>query len=222
MQASVDLAKKDGPYQRFNESPFSKGLFQFDLLNKDVSEIQNIEIKKKSLWNWEFLRQQMIKYGTRNSQLTAVMPTASTSQILGNYESIELPQTNVFVRSTKAGKFPVINKYLVQDLTELGLWNLSLQKKIIHYKGNLNEIDEIPIKIKKLYRSIWDIPQKDIIDLSIDRQKYVDQSQSLNIYYDPSKTKNMYNKLLSVMIMDGLINLKQVYIIYEQNLLLTL
>lgn len=199
LQASVDLAKKYGYYERFPDSPFSQGKFQFDLLNKNVSEIQNSEIKKKNLWDWNLLREQMIKYGTRNSQLTAIMPTASTSQILGNYESIEIPQTNIFVRSTKAGKFPVINKFLVEDLLKLGIWNENLQKKIIHYKGNLEEIDDIPIKIKHLYKSIWDIPQKHIIDLSIDRQKYVDQSQSLNIYYDPSMTKNMYNKLLSVM-----------------------
>ena len=199
LQASIDLAEKQGHYERFPDSPFSKGLFQFDLLEKDISQIQGSEIKKKPLWEWEVLRARMIKYGTRNSQLTAIMPTASTSQILGNYESIEIPQTNIFVRSTKAGKFPVINKFLVEDLSNLGLWNENLQKKIIHYKGNLNEIEEIPLKIRNLYRSIWDIPQKHIIDLSIDRQKYIDQSQSLNIYYDPSMTKNMYNKLLSVM-----------------------
>lgn len=199
LQASVDLAEEFGPYERFTDSPFSKGLFQFDLLEKDISQIQGLEIKKKPLWDWNSLRTKMIKFGTRNSQLTAIMPTASTSQIIGNYESIEIPQTNVFVRSTKAGKFPVINKFLVQDLEELGLWNDNLQKKIIHFKGNLNEIEEIPLKIKHLYRSIWDIPQKHIIDLSIDRQKYIDQSQSLNIYYDPSNNKNMYNKLLSVM-----------------------
>lgn len=199
LQASVDLAKTYGPYERFQGSPFSKGLFQFDLLGKSISDIKNCEIKKTPLWDWESLRNKIMTYGTRNSQLTAIMPTASTSQILGNYESIEIPQTNIFVRSTKAGKFPVINKYLVQDLTELGLWNENLQKKIIHYKGNLDNIEEIPIKIKNLYKSIWDIPQKHIIDLSIDRQKYVDQSQSLNIYYDPSMTKSMYNKLLSVM-----------------------
>lgn len=198
LSASIDLAKKYGPYKSFSGSPFSEGKFQFDLLGKSVKDLNGTEEKKKALWDWESLRKDMINYGTRNSLLTAVMPTASTSQILGNYESIEFPQTNVFVRTTKAGKFPILNKYLIDDLKERELWSHELQRNLINVRGDVKDINDIPYDIKKLYSTIWDIPQKNIIDMSIDRQKYIDQSQSLNIYYNPS-SDNIYDKLMSVM-----------------------
>ena len=198
LTASMHLAKKHGPYESFPGSPFSMGLFQFDLLGKCVGDINGFSEKKpKMSWDWESLRSDIVKYGVRNSQLTAVMPTASTSQLLGNYEGIEFPQSNIFVRSTKAGKFPVVNNFLVKDLVENNLWTDDIRKKIIFYKGSIAEIKEIPDKIKKMYPTIWTVPQKVLIDMSIDRQKYIDQSQSLNIYYNPGEA-NIYQRLMSV------------------------
>lgn len=198
LSASVDLAKKYGPYESFPDSPFSKGMLQFDLMGKSPGHIHGESLKKKAMYDWDTIKKDIIEHGTRNSLVTAVMPTASTSQILGNYECIEIPQTNLFIRTTKAGKFPVINKYLIGDLEKIGMWNKSMQQEIISKKGSIADIKNIPQDIKNLYKTVWEIKQKNLVDLSIDRQKYIDQSQSLNIYYNPSEN-NIYDKIISVM-----------------------
>ena len=198
LSASVDLAKKHGPYDSFEGSPFSRGMLQFNLMDKIPGHIHGNPASKTPMYDWDALKRDIVEHGTRNSLVTAVMPTASTSQILGNYESIEIPQTNLFIRTTKAGKFPVINRYLIEDLEEAGVWNKDIQQEILVNKGSIANIKRIPDHIKDLYKTVWEIKQKSLVDLSIDRQKYMDQSQSLNIYYNPSEN-NIYDKLISVM-----------------------
>jgi ribonucleoside-diphosphate reductase alpha chain len=170
---SCNLAQVFGSYQTFPGSPFSKGQFQFDLANVTVSDARH---------NWSELKQKVIEYGTRNALLTALMPTASTSNILGNYESFEPMHSNFFMRSVGSGDFPIINKYLVSDLVQLGLWNPEMSNEIVKGKGSIQGILEIPQELKDLYKTVYEISQKVLIDLSADRQLFVDQSQSLNVY----------------------------------------
>lgn len=176
-RASCDIAKKDGAYETFEGSPFSEGKFQFDLWGMS-------DIIKDSIWDWESLRNDIKQYGIRNSLLTTVMPTASTSQILGNTEACEAIQSNIFSRTTLSGEFVVINKYLVKDLQELKLWNNDIKNKIIADEGSIQDIPEIPDNIKKLYKTTWEISQKCMIDMSADRAPFIDQSQSLNLFID--------------------------------------
>lgn len=176
--ASMELAKEKGiTYDTYNNSPISQGIFQHNMWN----------IKEDYLsgrWDWEDLRQNIKKYGVLNSMITALPPTASTSQILGNYESFEPQNSNMFMRSTLSGDFPIINKYLVKDLINLGIWNSNMKERIISNAGSIQNIAEIPIKIKEVYKTIWEIPQKHLIDMSVDRALFVDQSQSLNIFME--------------------------------------
>jgi len=183
LRASCDIAKLDGAYETFKDSPFSKGLFQFDLWEKS-------DVIKESQFDWEQLRSDIIKFGVRNSLLTAVMPTASTSQILGNFECIEPLQSNIFTRTTLGGEFMIINKYLVSDLKKLKLWDTELKNLIISNQGSVQNIPSIPDDIKKLYKTVWEISQKTLIDLSADRALFIDQSQSLNLFMEkPTMSK---------------------------------
>jgi len=170
--ASNKLAMEKGRYSSFEGSPASKGLLQFDLWNK----------KPLNMYDWDQLKQNIIENGLRNSLLLAPMPTASTSQILGNNECFEPYTTNVYIRRTLAGEFVCINKHLLKDLMELGIWNKNLKNQIIQNNGSLKDISSIPNYLKNLYKTVWEIKQKNIIDMAADRGIYIDQSQSLNIH----------------------------------------
>ncbi len=184
LNASCDLAKKFGPYEHFLGSPFSEGMFQFDL---------GYNLSRELMYPWDELRDKMVTNGTRNSLLTSLMPTASTSQILGNMECFEPITSNIYSRKTSVGVFKVINRHLVKDLEALGLWNESMKNQIILSNGSIQSIKSIPDAIKPLYKTVWEIKQKYIIDHALARQPFVDQSQSMNLYFekiDVSKVKN--------------------------------
>ncbi len=173
MTASKDLAKKQGSYATYAGSPISKGIFQFDMWRVTPTA---------GLWDWDNLKKEVKKYGIRNSLLIAPMPTASTSQILGNNECFEPYTSNIYTRRVLAGEFIVINKYLLKDLIGLNLWNDQMRNTLIAANGSVQNIPNIPDHIKKIYRTVWEIPQKSIIDMAADRGAYICQSQSLNIH----------------------------------------
>jgi ribonucleoside-diphosphate reductase alpha chain len=172
MTASKDLAKVEGPYETYEGSPVSKAIFQFDMWG----------VTPSNRWEWEILRDEVKKYGVRNSLLLAPMPTASTSQILGNNECFEPYTSNIYTRRVLSGEFVVVNKHLLKDLVKLGLWNETLKNKIIASNGSVQNIDEIPQNIKEIYKTVWEIKQRSIIDMSADRGAFICQSQSLNLF----------------------------------------
>ncbi|MAT49137.1 MAG: ribonucleoside-diphosphate reductase subunit alpha [Euryarchaeota archaeon] len=173
LTCSADLSVRDGPYETFAGSPASKGILQFDMWN----------VKPDSgNWDWDSLKEKVVDTGIRNSLLLAPMPTASTSQILGNNECFEAFTSNLYTRRTLSGEFIILNKHLVNDLIEAKLWSLELKDKILEGKGSIQNIDIIPEDIRMLYRTTWEIKQKHIIDMSADRGAFIDQSQSLNIH----------------------------------------
>lgn len=181
MSASKDLAKQQRPYETFEGSPISQGIFQFDMWGVSPSS---------GRWDWEGLRTEVQKYGVRNSLLIAPMPTASTSQILGNNECFEPYTSNIYIRRVLSGEFIVVNKHLLQELIALGLWNESMKNELIAANGSVQAIKGIPPHIRELYRTVWEISQKAIIDMAADRGAYICQSQSMNIYLpDPSFAK---------------------------------
>ena len=173
MEASMELSQVDGSYQTYKGSPISKGIFQFDMWGVTPDS---------GRWDWYELKQKVKKHGVRNSLLVAPMPTASTSQILGNNECFEPFTSNMYVRRVLSGEFIVANKYLMHDLIGLGLWNEGMMNKIKAENGSIQNIAEIPANIKELYKTVWEISQKTIIDMSADRGAYICQSQSLNIH----------------------------------------
>jgi ribonucleoside-diphosphate reductase alpha chain len=175
---SCNLAEKDGRYETFDGSPFSKGLCQFDLWEKSNQLDQELG------YDWGSLRERVVKYGTRNSLLTALMPTASTSQILGANECFEPFTSNVYTRRTLAGEFQMVNKYLMEDLIKLGLWSETVKEDIIMNGGSVQNIKNIPQEIKDLYKTVWEVKQKVLIDMSAERGPFIDQSQSLNLFFD--------------------------------------
>lgn len=172
MTASKDLAKVDGAYETYEGSPISKGIFQFNMWGVNPS----------ARWEWDILREEIKKYGVRNSLLLAPMPTASTSQILGNNECFEPYTSNIYTRRVLSGEFVVVNKHLLKDLVKLGLWNDNLKNKIINANGSVQDIAEIPQNVKDLYRTVWEIPQRALIDMAADRGAFICQSQSLNLF----------------------------------------
>ncbi|WP_129718015.1 ribonucleoside-diphosphate reductase subunit alpha [Pedobacter sp. SYP-B3415] len=182
MTASNDLAKKEGPYETFKGSPLSKGQFQFDLWN--VSPDSN-------RWDWESLRKSVVEHGVRNSLLVAPMPTASTSQILGNNECFEPYTSNIYTRRVLSGEFIVVNKHLLRDLVALGLWNNDMKNQIILANGSIQAIPEIPSYIKDLYKTVWEIKMRNIIDMAADRGAYICQSQSLNLFVNAPNTAKL-------------------------------
>ncbi|WP_303309818.1 ribonucleoside-diphosphate reductase subunit alpha [Hymenobacter sp. BT730] len=173
MTASKDLAMKDGAYETFQGSPLSQGKFQFDLWGVTP---------ESGRWDWDTLRQQVMEHGVRNSLLVAPMPTASTAQILGNNESFEPYTSNIYVRRVLSGEFMVVNKHLLKDLVKLGIWNDQMKTAIIAANGSVQDIPNIPQHIKDLYKTVWEISQRRIIDMSADRGAYICQSQSLNLH----------------------------------------
>lgn len=172
MTASKDLAKVDGPYESYEGSPVSQGIFQFDMWG----------VTPSSRWEWDILKDEVKKYGVRNSLLLAPMPTASTSQILGNNECFEPYTSNIYTRRVLSGEFIVVNKHLLKDLVNLGLWNDGLKNDLIAANGSIQNLDVIPQNIKDLYKTVWEIKQKDLIDMAADRGAYICQSQSLNLF----------------------------------------
>ena len=185
MTASMELAAKHGPYETFNGSPVSKGIFQFNMWGVEPSD----------RWNWKELKEKVKQHGVRNSLLLAPMPTASTSQILGNNECFEPYTSNIYTRRVLSGEFIVVNKYLLKDLVELGLWSNELKNKIISSNGSIQKIAEIPQDIKDLYKTVWEIKQRVLIDMAADRGAFICQSQSLNLFLqdvDFSKLTSMH------------------------------
>ena len=174
IEEEINRESHYGSYSSFIGSPLSKGLFQFDLWKQ--THLDN--------YNWESLRDDIKKYGVRNSLLVAPMPTASTSQILGNNECIEPFTSNIYLRRTLAGEFIVVNKYLIRDLIELNLWNEDLKNNIIKNNGSIQQIESIPQNIKDVYKTVWEIGNKTLIDMAATRGKYICQSQSLNLFMD--------------------------------------
>lgn len=181
MSASKDLAKVDGAYESFLGSPLSKGLFQFDLW----------DVKPSGRYDWESLREEVKKYGVRNSLLVAPMPTASTSQVLGNNECFEPYTSNIYTRRVLSGEFIIVNKHLLKDLVSLGLWNNAMKDRIITANGSVQHIEEIPEEIRELYKTVWEIKQRNLIDMAADRGAFICQSQSLNLFVDSPNTAKL-------------------------------
>jgi ribonucleoside-diphosphate reductase alpha chain len=181
LTASNELSAVEGPYSSYEGSPISQGIFQYQmwgLTDEDVSSVSN------GRWDWGSLREKIVENGVRNSTLLALMPTASTSQILGNTECFEIPTSNIFLRRTLAGEFKIVNKYLIKDLQNLGLWSKALKNQLIAHEGSIQDIPGIPDDIKAVYKTAWEVSQKTIIDQSADRGAFIDQSQSLNIHLE--------------------------------------
>jgi len=180
MTASKDLAKANGYYETYPGSPISKGIFQFDMWGVTPSD----------RWDWTGLKAEVKEHGVRNSLLVAPMPTASTSQIFGNNECFEPYTSNIYTRRVLSGEFIIVNKHLLKDLISLGLWTNAMKNKIIAANGSIQHIEEIPADIKELYKTVWEIKQRNLIDMSADRGAYICQSQSLNLFVDsPTMSK---------------------------------
>ena len=173
--SSMEIAKAKEPYSTFKGSPMSEGEFQFNMWGIKDDELSGN-------WDWAKLRKNVMKHGVRNSLLVAPMPTASTSQILGNNEAFEPYTSNIYTRRVLSGEFIVVNKHLLEDLVELGLWNNDMKEDIMRANGSIQHIDEIPTELKELYRTVWEMSMKDIIDMARHRGYFIDQSQSLNLF----------------------------------------
>ena len=185
MEKSCELAQIEGAYETFPGSPTSQGIFQFDLWKVDPTQ---------SRYDWDNLKQEVMKHGIRNSLLLAPMPTASTSQILGYNECIEPITSNIYSRRTLAGEFVLVNKYLMNELIALDMWNETLKNNMIANNGSIQHIETIPQHIRDKYRTVWEIPMRHLIDMAADRGAYICQSQSLNLWLeDPN-----YNSLTSM------------------------
>ena len=175
LDESVELARREGPYKSFSGSPFSQGKMQFDLWGKSMSDARH---------PWSTLRQKLQTYGARNSLLTAPMPTASTASIMGNTESFEPRTSNLYTRRVLAGEYIVINKHLQHDLSERGLWSDQMSQALIQHRGSVQKIDAIPQDLKDIYKTVWEISQRSVIDMAADRGCFIDQSQSMNIHLE--------------------------------------
>lgn len=173
LEASNELAAELGPYQTYEGSPISKGVFQFEMWGQEPASDR---------WDWDELRQKILKTGVRNSLLIAPMPTASTSQILGNNECFEPRTSNLYTRRVLAGEFAVINQHLVRDLQALGLWDEKIKNQIIANGGSVQGISEIPEDVRLLHKTVWEIPQRHLLDMAAERGAFIDQSQSLNVH----------------------------------------
>ncbi|KAH8410669.1 hypothetical protein KR009_011758 [Drosophila setifemur] len=184
LEASCELAQIEGPYETYEGSPVSKGILQYDMWDKQPTE----------LWDWQGLKENIKKNGVRNSLLVAPMPTASTAQIMGNNESFEPYTTNIYTRRVLSGEFQVVNHHLLRDLTELDLWDDDMKNQIITSRGSIQNIEAIPQKVRDLYKTVWEISVKSTIKMAADRGAFIDQSQSFNIHVaEPN-----YGKLTSI------------------------
>jgi len=185
--SSMEIAKVKEPYSTFKGSPMSLGEFQFNMWGVSEDDLSG-------RWDWKALRKKVMKNGVRNSLLVAPMPTASTSQILGNNEAFEPYTSNIYTRRVLSGEFIVVNKHLLEDLVELGLWDNSMKESIMRANGSIQHIEEIPQNLKDLYKTVWEMSMKDIIDMSRQRGYFIDQSQSLNLFMQDAN----YSKLTSM------------------------
>lgn len=174
IKASCDLAKEQGTYATYQGSPISKGNFQFDLWGVTPSK----------RWDWEKLRNDVKENGVRNSLTTCIMPTASTASILGNEASCEAQTSNMYTRGVLSGTFIIVNKYLVRELVKQGIWSDKIRKKIIAENGSIQNIPEVPTNLKEIFKTVYEIKQKDVIDMAADRGSFIDQTQSMNIFMD--------------------------------------
>merc|ERR1711971_1547009 len=184
LTASNELAEKNGAYSTYKGSPMSEGKIQFDLWKEfgdDDSKNDEMKLNEKR-FDWKGLRAKIKKHGVRNSLLVAPMPTASTSQILGNNECFEPYTSNVYVRRTLAGEFVCINSHLLRDLIALGVWTPLLKDKLIAANGSVQGLSEVPAELKAIYKTVWEISQKTLIDMAAERGHFIDQSQSFNIH----------------------------------------
>ena len=177
MTSSKDLAKEFGPYESIEGSPIEKGIFQYEMWGKSDKDLSG-------RWDWKSLRKEVKSFGVRNSLLVAPMPTASTAQILGNNEAFEPFTTNLYSRRTLSGEFVMINKHLVNDLLKLGLWNETIKNKLIMENGSVQNIPEIPTEMKEVYKTVWEMSQKRVLQMAANRSVFIDQSQSLNLFID--------------------------------------
>ncbi|MEK9755981.1 MAG: ribonucleoside-diphosphate reductase subunit alpha [Bacteroidota bacterium] len=177
LNASVEEAKKDGVYESYEGSPISKGEFQHNMWGVEDDDLSG-------RWDWKKLRKDVLKYGVRNSLLVAPMPTASTSQILGNNECFEPYTSNIYTRRVLSGEFIIVNKHLLNDLVELGLWNEDMKQDLMAANGSIQDIEGIPDDLKELYKTVWEMSMKDIIDMARHRGFFIDQSQSLNLFME--------------------------------------
>ncbi len=185
--ASMEMAKIEGPYSTFEGSPISQGEFQYNLWGMKDADLSG-------RWDWASLRKEVMEHGVRNSLLLAPMPTASTSQILGNNEAFEPYTSNIYTRRVLSGEFIVVNKHLLHDLVDLGLWNEDLKQEIMRSNGSIQHLDYLPQEIRDLYKTVWELSMKDIIDMSRQRGYFIDQSQSLNLFMEGAN----YAKLTSM------------------------
>jgi ribonucleoside-diphosphate reductase alpha chain len=185
--ASMEMAQEEGPYSSYKGSPISEGKFQYELWG-----IKDEDLSGR--WDWDGLRKQVLKHGVRNSLLVAPMPTASTSQILGNNECFEPYTSNLYTRRVLSGEFIVVNKHLLKDLVDRGLWNEAMKQELMRANGSVQQIEGIPKDIKELYKTVWELSMKDIIDMSRQRGYFIDQSQSLNLFMENAN----FSKLTSM------------------------
>ena len=181
--SSMEMAKAKEPYSTFKGSPMSEGEFQYNMWGIKDDELSGN-------WDWAKLRKQVMKHGVRNSLLVAPMPTASTSQILGNNEAFEPYTSNIYTRRVLSGEFIVVNKHLLEDLVELNLWDNDMKEDIMRANGSIQHIEAIPAELRELYKTVWEMSMKDIIDMARHRGYFIDQSQSLNLFMkDPDYAK---------------------------------
>ena len=179
--ASCELAEVEGPYETYQGSPASQGQLQFDLWNVEPS----------NRWDWARLKERIAEHGMRNSLLVAPMPTASTAQILGNNESTEPFTSNMYNRRVLAGEFVVVNKHLLRDLTSRGLWTEKVRNRIIADNGSVQNVTDIPKDLRDIYKTVWEIPQRTILDMAADRAPFICQSQSLNVHLAEPNSKRL-------------------------------
>jgi len=182
LEASCELAMRDGPYESYDGCPASKGQLQFDMWGRTP---------KSGRWDWTSLKTKIHQHGLRNSLLLAPMPTASTAQILGNNESFEPYTQNLYVRRVLSGEFVQVNRHLLQDLILRGLWTEDVRVQLIAHNGSVQHIDQIPADLKELYKTVWEIKQRAVLDMAADRGAYIDQSQSLNIHMVDATTAKL-------------------------------
>lgn len=172
LKTSCDIAKVEGPYETYQGSPISKGILQHDMWNVTPST---------SRWDWDALRTAIRQHGVRNSLLIAPMPTASTSQILGNNECFEPYTSNIYVRRVLSGEFTVVNQHFMHDMVKLGLWDADIKNELVANNGSVQDLD-IPENLKQLYKTVWEIKQRVLVDMAVDRGAFIDQSQSFNVH----------------------------------------
>lgn len=191
VRMSIELAKRHGPYEHYEGSTWSKGQFQFDLWAQ-----QNQFNSNKLMYNWSDLRNDLLKYGIRNSLTTSVMPTASTAQILASTECIEPPHANFYSRRVKAGEFMIFNNHLMTYLKKAGLWTDRMKQDILLNNGSIQSITDIPCDVKKIYKCRTEVSQKSIIDMAVSRAPFIDQTQSMNLFFDPPDASKLTASLM--------------------------